>query len=365
MNSRRFWIILPLSPQYFREIPEGPRNLLWTTKLQITNRVLREVSEKNKKREKSCRTFWTVNIRRPAITLVVICSIFTCEALEATWMRCSCGGQTDRQTDFSTLELWTVLSLEAFLCSGRFRLNRYLWSLKVTQPLHLFTTLRCRWVSSLQKLCPLLLIASLSPDHIPFQALIILLRMFLAAKETAGPTLKQVFRYLVSSVFVLSPRVSICVQDLKSKSVLSSFQCPFGYPTPLFPEQEMRGQLPTMPSSVRPSATRGPPTAAVPQPHAINRGRRSGCPSAIALWGWSLTSGCLSLWGPLPVYKCLIQWQWVSTVVAAVNFSITLIFVLSFCKNVQTVIWRIFQFFSNFPWFISIIYFNCYLFRFS
>lgn len=123
----------------------------------------------------------------------------------------------------------------------------------------------------------------LVPDHIPFQALIILLPMFLAAKETAGPTLKQVFRYLVSAVLVLSPRVSICVQNLKSKSVLSSFQCPFGYPTPLFPEQEMRGQLPAMPSSVRPSATRGPPTAAVPQPHAINRGRRSGCPSAIAL----------------------------------------------------------------------------------
>lgn len=112
MNSRRFWIILHLSPQYFREIPEGPRNLFWTTKLQITNRVLREVSEKNTKREKSCRTFWTVNIRRPAITLVVICSIFTCEALEATWMRCSCGGQTDRQTSvfwvMNCLISWSV-----------------------------------------------------------------------------------------------------------------------------------------------------------------------------------------------------------------------------------------------------------------
>ena len=130
------------------------------------------------------------------------------------------------------------------------------------------------------------------PDHIPFQVLIILLPMLLTARETAG--------HLVSAVFVLSPQVSICIQDLKSESVLSSFQCPFGYPTPLFPEQEMRGQLPTVPSSVCPSATRGPPTAAVPQPHAINQGRRSGCPSAIALWGWSLTSGCLSLWGPFP-----------------------------------------------------------------
>lgn len=44
---------------------------------------------------KSCCTFWTVNIWSPAITLVVICSVLTCEALEATRMRCSCGGQTD------------------------------------------------------------------------------------------------------------------------------------------------------------------------------------------------------------------------------------------------------------------------------
>lgn len=47
-------------------------------------------------KENKCKTpctFRTVDIRSPAVTLVVICSVFTGEALEASRMRCSCGGK--------------------------------------------------------------------------------------------------------------------------------------------------------------------------------------------------------------------------------------------------------------------------------
>lgn len=37
-------------------------------------------------------TFRAVNVWRPTITLVIVCNILACEALEPTRMRCGCGG---------------------------------------------------------------------------------------------------------------------------------------------------------------------------------------------------------------------------------------------------------------------------------
>lgn len=49
--------------------------------------------------------------------------------------------------------------------------------------------------------------------------------------------------------------------------------------------------------------------AAVSQTHFITQSRKSGFPPAITLCELSLTSWCLSLWGPSPSRRCSIQWK--------------------------------------------------------
>lgn len=65
-------------------------------------------------------TFWTVNIWSPAVTLVVICSIFTREALETTRMRRSCEEHTILHPQHPDMRSLNLRNLSRRSCGGFF-----------------------------------------------------------------------------------------------------------------------------------------------------------------------------------------------------------------------------------------------------